>query len=136
MKAAQRTHTGIYIDPDLPNRKIEFNKEATMKNAFIVAIFALLLSPQIIAKDRFIKIKSKEHSCEALRGIVNEEKLARIKGFGSLDVYSTRFQACNVIKRCARGLAICEPFRTTWRTTDKRFCTVGFTCKVTPDNSR
>lgn len=107
-----------------------------MKNALIVALFAFFLSPQIIAKDRVTKIKSKEHSCEELQNIINTEKTVRIKGLGSVRVYSTKFEACNVIKRCARNLAICDPFITNWRTTDARFCSAGFSCKVTPDNSR
>ena len=113
-----------------------------MKNVILIAtfsavtMFAVLLSPHIAAKDGLKKIKSRNHSCEELRGIVETEQKVRLKGLGSVTIYADRNEACSAERKCRLGTAICESFQTNWRTSDKRFCTVGFSCMLTPDNSR
>lgn len=113
-----------------------------MKNALIVAtfsivaIFSVLSSPQITAHDGPKKIKSRNHSCEELRGIVETEKRVHVRAFGSETIYADGKSACNAERKCRLGTAICESFKTNWPTKDKRFCTVGFSCMLTPDNAR
>ena len=106
-----------------------------MKQALTVAIFAFLISPHIAADNRFKKIKSKNHSCKELREIVNAEQNVHMKGFGSLNVSSTEVAACEIDRKCQLGRSICVPFRTNWRTTDKKACSVGYSCMTFSDRS-
>ena len=100
-----------------------------------VAVLAFLISPQIVADGRFKKVKARDHSCVELIEIVNTEQNVLMKGFGSTTVSATGASACKVDRRCQLGRFICVPFKTNWRTSDKRFCTVGFSCMTFSDRS-
>ena len=106
-----------------------------MKIVLIVALFIVLLPTHIAADDPVKKIKSKEHSCVELKEIVKKEQKVYMKGLGSLTVYADKYEACNDNRKCKRWSAFCEPFQTNWRTSDKRFCNVGFACKVVSDRN-
>lgn len=106
-----------------------------MRNAFIVAVLAFLLSPNTIARNNFVEVKAKEHSCEQLQEIVSEQKQVRIKGFGSADVFAIRSDACSVMKECVQRKFICEEYKTKWRTTDKFSCVVGYACRAFPNRA-
>lgn len=104
-----------------------------MNKYFIGAVFAVLLSPNIAAANDSPNFKAKNHSCGELQEIVQKEKVVRISGFGTINVYADELLACSAIRGCRLGLGTCEPYKTNWRTTDKKRCYVGFSCRFTPD---
>jgi len=104
-----------------------------MKIGFSIALLIILLPPFVTADAPVKTIKSKEHSCVELRDIVKKEQKVYMKGLGALYVYADRNESCSDNRKCKSGLVYCEPFQTNWRTSDKRFCSVGHSCKVIAD---
>ena len=66
-------------------------------------------------------VNSKEYGCTELRQLVQSEGSLDIKGlFGDTTAYASP-RACNGFFQ--------RPQRSTWRTSDKVFCEVGFVCQ-------
>ena len=73
------------------------------------------------------KVRSKDHSCSELQDLVQQEGTVHVKGgwFGSIDVHANA-SACNGVRIFGEPA---EAYVTTWKTTDKRFCTAGYSCR-------
>ena len=106
-----------------------------MRNVFMVAVFAFLLSHQGSASNDYVTVKSKDHSCAELQEIITEHRIVHIKGFGSINVFAEQREACGSLEKCRNRKNLCDPFKTKWRTNDKKVCKVGYACRITPDRS-
>jgi len=66
-------------------------------------------------------IRSRNYTCNQIRQLVQAEGEVKIRGFlGAVTVHSSR-RGCGRYQRAVRS---------TWRTSDAFFCTVGFGCKA------
>ena len=80
-----------------------------------------------------LKVRSKDYSCSDLQNLVQEEGTVHVKWWGSLDVHADA-SACSEYNAFGQRQ---EAYQITWKTTDKNFCTAGYSCRTDySDNDR
>lgn len=73
-----------------------------------------------------MSVKAKDYTCAELKELVQDEGAVHIFGFGSRVVYANE-NACDRMMLHGEYL---EAFQTTWKTSDARFCTAGYSCRI------